>query len=238
MRFVILRTGFASESLRATRGNYEQWFADGMGRPLSDFDVVCAIDGQPLPDPGAIDALLVTGSPHSVHDYADWSVRATHWTRDVVEAGVPTLGVCYGHQMLGDIYGGQVGPNPNGREIGLVEIELYDHGDPLFEGLPRQLPAIITHSDAVNTAPPNAKVIAGNAMTGVQAMSFGPRARTIQWHPEMDASIIRSIITDRAEAINREKGAGAAARIRDAVVDIPWGPVLLRNFARHYVGID
>ncbi|MCB9553851.1 MAG: hypothetical protein H6705_18605 [Myxococcales bacterium] len=95
---------------------------------------------------------------------------------------------------------------------------------------------ITTHSDAVNVAPPGARVIAGNNNTPVQAMAIGDHCRTVQWHPEMDADIIRAIIAGRAAAIDSEFGDGAAARIRDAVVEVDTGAVILHNFVRHWLG--
>ncbi|MCB9553850.1 MAG: hypothetical protein H6705_18600 [Myxococcales bacterium] len=126
MRLAILRTGAPAPALLARRGGYEHWFAARLGLDITDIDVIGAITDAPLPDHTAFDGLIVTGSPHSVHDHAPWSLRATTWLRAAVDAGVPTLAVCYGHQMLGEAYGGVVGKNPNGREIGTTAVELYD----------------------------------------------------------------------------------------------------------------
>lgn len=236
MRLAILRTGQPGPALRARRGGYEHWFAARLGLDIGDIDLIDALTGD-LPPPGELGGLIVTGSPHSVHDHPPWSVRATAWLRDTVERGVPTLAVCYGHQMLGEAYGGSVGPNPNGREIGTVHIDLAAPDDPLFADLPATLPVIATHSDAVNVPPPGVRVLAGNANNPVQAMAIGENCRTIQWHPEMDADIIRAIITERAAAIDAERGPGTAERIHDAVHDVDSGQVILRNFARHWLGL-
>lgn len=233
MRLTILKTGRPSDALRATRGEYHHYFADAFGWPLSRFDVLDATAGDPLPAPDTLRGLVITGSPQSVHDRHPWSVRAGAWMLEVIRAGVPVLGVCYGHQLLGDVLGAAVGPNPAGREIGVVEVELDD--DPLFEGLPRRMPTLITHCDAVNTAPPGAEVIARTAMTPVAALRMGPRCRTIQWHPEFDAHILRTIVQERAALIDAESGPGAAQRVLDGIVGIHSGPILLRNFVRHFL---
>ena len=235
MRLVVLQTGQPQPALLQTRGPYARWIAEGMGLTLDDVIVVDAVAGERLPEPDEMDGLMVTGSPLSVRDRAPWSLRATGWLKRMVEAEVPTLAICYGHQMLGEAFGGAVELNPKGREIGVVQMQTL-RDDPLFDGLPEVFPTIITHSDAVMVAPPGVPVIARTEMTEVQAMAFGPVARSIQWHPEMDASIIRTIIEARAEAIDAEKGPGAARGILDAVVEVDTGPIILRNFARHYLG--
>jgi GMP synthase (glutamine-hydrolysing) len=234
MRLTVLKTGRASDALCAERGEYAQWFADALGWPLHRLDVIDATAFDAFPHPSQLTGLLVTGSPHSVHDRPEWSVRAGEWLKIVAEANVPTLGVCYGHQLLGDALGADVGLNPAGREIGTVDIEILTD-DPLFEGLPRQFPALITHSDTVNTLPIGTTNIARTAMTPLGALRYGPRCRTIQWHPEFDAHILRTIVRERAKAIDGETGPGSAQRVLDGLVGVHTGPPLLRNFVRHFV---
>lgn len=233
MRLTILKTGRPSDALCQTRGEYDRWFADGFGIPLDQFDVIDAPAGDPYPDPTDLTGLVITGSPMSVHDRPAWSVRAGEWMHTVIRAGVPTLGVCYGHQLLGDVLGAAVGPNPAGREIGVVEVEL--DADPLFEGLPRRIPTLMTHSDAVNSHPAGTEVIGRTPMTPFAALRLGKRARTVQWHPEFDAHILRTIVRERADAIDREAGPGAAQRVLDGLVGVHTGPIILRNFIRHFV---
>lgn len=235
MRLAILVTGSPAPDLRACRGGYEHWFAARLGLAVADIDVITAITDDPLPPLKPSTGLIVTGSPHAVHDHAPWSTRATTWLRRAVDASVPTLAVCYGHQMLGEAYGGTVAKNPNGREIGTTTIDRY-LDDPLFDDLPPTFPVITTHSDAIIVPPQGARILAGNANNAIQAMAIGDHCRSVQWHPEMDADIIRAIITARAPAIDTEMGPGAAERIRDAVVDVDTGATLLRNFARHWLG--
>ena len=169
-----------------------------------------------------------------MHDRPAWSVALGHWLVAAAEAGVPVLGICYGHQLLGDtLPGGQVGPNPRGREIGVLEVEVAE--DPLFAGLPPRFPVVLTHSDAVNVAPEGVRVLGATPQTPVQAMAFGPRCRTLQWHPEFDAPAIRHIIGERAEAIDAERGPGAAAALAAGVVGVHTGPVILRNFLENFL---
>ncbi len=228
MRPILLKTGSTFPELSARKGDFEDWFARGLGWPLSRLHVVDVVTGGTLPDPANADPVLVTGSSAHVHDHDAWSVRTGEWLAAAARAGVPILGVCYGHQLLADALGGDVGPNPKGREIGVCEVEVV-LADPLFEGLPSRFPVIQTHSDAVNAPPAGADVLARNANSSAQAMRFGA-ARTTQWHPEFDADAIRHYISARAEVIDAESGAGTAARLLGRVVEVDTGPVILRNF--------
>lgn len=228
MKPVILKTGSSFAELRTRLGDFEAWFARNIGWPLDRFEVIDALAGDPLPDPSTVDPVIVTGSAKSVHHKEPWSVRAGEWLGDVVRAEVPVLGVCYGHQLLGDVFGGDVGPNPNRREIGVCEVEItVEH--PLFWGLPSRLPVFQTHTDAVNRAPDGARILAGNGNTPVQAMQLGS-AVSVQWHPEFSAEVMRFYIEARADLIDAESGAGTARRLLDEVVELGAGAVILRNF--------
>jgi GMP synthase (glutamine-hydrolysing) len=235
MRPVILKTGTTFPELAAQRGDYEDWFAKTAGRPLSDFHVVDATDPMAVyPEAAGIDGLLITGSPARVHDHEPWSVRAGEWAKLVVEAGIPTLGVCYGHQLLGDVFGGDVGLSPNGREMGVIDVtRLAD--DPLFEGIPEVFPTVLTHLDSVNKAPLGWKVLATNEQTPVQAMAWGKNCRTVQFHPEFDHEIIAFFIRARAELIDAERGPGTAKQWLANVRPIGTGPTILRNFLSHWL---
>ncbi len=98
----------------------------------------------PLPSLDA-DGLIITGFPAMVTDRPAWLDGTTVWLRNVVAAGMPTLGVCFGHQLLAHALGGTVGWNPGGRAYGTIRIDQLEAGgpDPLLGGLP---PTFAAHS--------------------------------------------------------------------------------------------
>ena len=223
--------------LAKRRGDFDQWFARRFGWPVDSFQVIDAVGGQALPAPDTIDALIISGSAHTLTDYADWSVRATAWVELVLSHGTPTLGVCYGHQMIGEILGGQVGINPRGREVGVHLVDKRTD-DPLFEGLPDRFPVIQTHRDAVLRVPDGANVIARSELCDIQALAIGDHVRTIQWHPEFDAEIIRYYIRARSSLIDGELGRGTSERILSHVREVDSGAIIVRNFMRHFLKRD
>ena len=215
MKPVILMTGHTMPELSAHKGDFDHWFARLFGWPPSRFHVVDAIGGSPLPDPSGVDGLVISGSACSVMDRPEWSV-------------------CYGHQLIADVLGGCVGLNPAGREIGVCDVTQMGD-DPIFEGLPKEFAVIQTHVDMVTARPPTAREIAGNVMGANQAMAIGDNVRTVQWHPEFDAEVIRHYIRVRSDLIDAEMGAGAAQDIEAKVKDVKSGQIIARNFINHFL---
>jgi GMP synthase (glutamine-hydrolysing) len=144
----------------------------------------------------------------------------------------PVLGICFGHQLIAQALGGEVQRNPRGREIGTVRVQRVAD-DPIFVGLPRAFDVHATHVDAVVELPPGAEVLATTSLDDVAAFRVGPWVKAVQFHPELDADVMRGYLRARAHLVREEGGDPDAllARVHDGV----RGPDVLRNFARRLV---
>jgi GMP synthase (glutamine-hydrolysing) len=132
-----------------------------------------------------------------------WMLSTETWLANVVAAGIPVLGICFGHQLLAQALGGQVDDNPKGTEVGTVTIELADDvgADALFNFMPKRFPAQVSHRQSVLQLPPGAKRLGISEKEPHQAIAFGPRAWGIQFHPEFDARIIDHFIHHHAPSV-------------------------------------
>ncbi|OYR54303.1 type 1 glutamine amidotransferase [Halorubrum halodurans] len=140
------------------------------------------------------DGVVLTGSTAGVYEAEDrpWIAEEEALVRELVEREIPTLGVCFGHQVVNSALGGTV--EQVGTTHALVETDLDD--DPLFDGVDPVVVAL--HGDAVTELGDGLEVIA----SADHARIFGTRHRTaplwtVQFHPEIEA--------DHREAI-REAG--------------------------------
>src|SRR5580700_2271134 len=160
MRVVVLVTGEPVPEVLARRGDFTRLLREASrgerDAPAGAADAWTARElrgGGPLPGPRDADAFVITGSASSVTERAPWMLRAGRLVRAIVEARVPLLGVCFGHQMIAQALGGRVERNPRGREIGTVRLTRVAD-DPIFVGLPRSFDVNATHVDSVTRLPP------------------------------------------------------------------------------------
>ncbi len=231
---LVLFTGSTVARVREVHGDFDAHFQRGVGDawrgPWTSFDA--RDEGAPLPDPGGLAGVIVSGSASSVTERAPWMLRLEAWLRDGVARETPLLGVCFGHQLLAQALGGEVRPNPAGRRLGSLSIRRVDD-DPLFEGVPRELTVSVSHRDHVGVAPPGVRKLATADHDDLHAFAVGPKARAVQFHPEFHAEIVRGYLAERSELL-RSEGLDPDALLR-GVVEPVFGPVILRNFIRRFV---
>ncbi|HEX3769783.1 MAG TPA: glutamine amidotransferase [Polyangiaceae bacterium] len=221
---------------RARSGDFPRFIRERTGEAWPGRWVVHDVRGAaPLPGPRDADGFIMTGSSSSVTEGAPWMLRAQELIRRIVAARVPLFGVCFGHQMIAQALGGSVTRNPRGREIGTVRVT-RTADDFLSAGLPRVFDVQATHVDAVTRLPPGARVLATTALDPAAAFAVGDRVRGVQFHPEMDADIMRGYLAARAEIL-RGEGLDPAA-MTAGVHDGTRGHDMLRSFARMTAAIS
>lgn len=240
---LLLKAGETALPVQLSAGDYECWFFEVFGFSNQRFTLVRPYLGQALPRrPKDFDALVMTGSPLSAVSPSGWMRRAADYLVEAAAQGVPILGVCFGHQLLGYAYGSPVIVNPNGREIGTVEIDLTPQGrrDPLFEGVPARFCAQATHEDIVRVLPRGAVPLARNTNTALQAMAIGAHVRGVQFHPELSPAGMRAVIDVRRERLDTEgqaRGEPRGERPRRLFAGLgpsPYGKRILENFLRYF----
>ncbi len=193
-RFLIVQTGHTLPQLRPRHGDFADWFRRGLGLRRDEVDIVHAHAGAELPDPGRHAGAIVTGSPAMVSEREQWSEQTAAWLRAAIDAGLPVLGVCYGHQLLAHALGGRVDYHPGGREVGTVCIERTDDADDdhLLGAAPRRFLAHATHSQSVLELPPGATALARSAHDPHHAVRYAPHAWGLQFHPEFSVEAMRA----------------------------------------------
>ncbi|WP_247003203.1 type 1 glutamine amidotransferase [Halosolutus gelatinilyticus] len=139
-----------------------------------------------------VDGVVLTGSTAGVYEVDDrpWIADQQRLVRELIDREIPTLGVCFGHQIANAALGGTV--ERVGATARPVAADLAD--DPLFDGVSSIVPAV--HGDVVTEPGDELDVIASTDYY----RTFGTRHReaplwTVQFHPEFTVAL-----RDRLEA--------------------------------------
>jgi GMP synthase-like glutamine amidotransferase len=174
-------------------------------------------EGERLPGLDDFDAIVAMGGPMSVNDEAElpWLVDEKRLVADAVRAGTPYFGACLGVQLLASSLGARVyeGPAP---EVGLMPVTLTDEAaaDPVFAGLPRELPTFQWHGDTFDL-PEGAVLLATSPAYPHQAVRVGERAYGVQFHLEVSPELVRewAAVPAYAAALERVLGPGSVPRL-------------------------
>jgi GMP synthase (glutamine-hydrolysing) len=123
-------------------------------------------------------ALILSGGPASV--YAEGAPQADS---GLFRLGVPTLGICYGAQLLAKELGGRV-DRTGVSEFGKTDLRAEE--SELFHDLPGTQTVWMSHRDSVTAPPEGARVVAGSPSTPVAAFEDrDARVYGVQFHPEV-----------------------------------------------------
>jgi GMP synthase (glutamine-hydrolysing) len=132
---------------------------------------------------GAYKGIVLSGGPNSVYDEG-----APLPTKQLLEAGVPVLGICYGMQAMGRILGGEVVPSDR-REYGKAAVHLTGSSR-LLEGVKPddagRVSVWMSHGDSVLKPPPGFTALGATTNCPVAAMADDARKLyAVQFHPEV-----------------------------------------------------
>lgn len=194
----IIETGASNPKLVARYGRYsdmiQQWLRPYL--PQAKFTVCPVFEGATLDvHDHAYDAFIVTGSPHGVYDDLPWIHRLKTQLRTIADQGHPMFGICFGHQIMAEAFGGSVEKSDKGWGIGIQN----------YHFTTEQLPdgaVLVYHQDQVVTPPPGAQIIGGSEHCPYGAIQYPFAARSIQFHPEFSNEFVSALIRFRNDPID------------------------------------
>jgi GMP synthase (glutamine-hydrolysing) len=206
MRLGLLVCDHVRPELIHLSGDYPTMFRRLFER-YDDVDLVVydAIDGEIPADPEECDAWITTGSRHSVNDDLQWIRDLEVFVREVAEAGVPFVGICFGHQLIAKALGGSVVRSDRGWGIGIKEVAVEDG-----LGLGTSFRILNSHQDQIERLPRGAEVLGWNEHCPVAVLGVGRSMIGIQGHPEFDVEYSRALMEMRRGNVIPEDTVDAA----------------------------
>ena len=191
MRIGILKCGQSPEVIRAELGDYDTMFERMLAGRGFDFDSY-HVEAMEFPgDVHAADGWLLTGSRHGVYEDHEFIPPLEDFIRRAYAAGVPLVGICFGHQIVAQALGGRVEKYAGGWAVGPQD---YDFGG-------QKVTLNAWHQDQVVELPEGAEVIATNGFCENAALLYADRAFTVQAHPEFPDEFIAGLIEHRGSTV-------------------------------------
>ena len=216
LKIGLLETGEPPGALKATFGGYGSMFEAllGDGHAYRAYDVQRGV----LPaHPGENDAYVITGSSAGVYDPLPWIEPLKAFLR-AARGETPLVGVCFGHQVMAEAFGGKVEKSAKGWGVGLQAYAVAERAPWMDEAAQVAVPG--SHQDQVVELPPTARVLAGSAFTPYGILAYeDARAISMQFHPEFTPDYAKALIEARRGTRYTDPQADAAIASLDGPND-------------------
>lgn len=125
--------------------------------------------------------IIFTGGPNSVYDES-----SPHYTKEILDLGIPVLGICYGCQLIAWMRGGKVSTAPV-SEYGKIEVTVQD--SLLFKDIPEKSVVWMSHTDYISEPPAGFNIIGTTDDCPCAAMeNVTDNIYAVQFHPEVTHS--------------------------------------------------
>lgn len=204
MRIGILQCDHVADDLIETHGDYQDMFTDLIHAQDNSIEVsVYDLTADHFPvDLNACDGYIITGSQFSAYDDIAWINKAKKLVVDLYSDKIPTIGICFGHQLIAESLGGKViKATDKGWGVGVHKWEIKNQKEWMGDNPSDTLSMRASHQDQVVEMPADSKLIAGSDFCPIAGFQTGEHILSMQGHPEFSREYSKSLIEKRVERI-------------------------------------
>ncbi len=193
-KLAILETGAPPPGPKETFGDYPEMFRNLLGRDAYNYATYDVAGGSLPAQVEDFDGYLVTGSSAGVYEPLPWIDPLKAFLVSA-RGRAKLVGVCFGHQIMAEAFGGKVIKSPKGWGVGLHTYEVRQSEAWMDAGPTIAVPA--SHQDQVVVPPTGAMVLASSDFTPFGMLTYGDHAVSMQLHPEFEPDYAKALIEDR-----------------------------------------
>jgi GMP synthase-like glutamine amidotransferase len=203
MKLTIIETGRPPEPIARDFPGYPIMIEALLRSHMPDLmcETVSLVDGGSLPDHHEVTAVMITGSPVGVYDPVPWIEPLKAWIQQAAQFNIPQVGICFGHQIMAEAFGGRAHKAPQGWGLGrhAYNIAANEPWMPVSDAINvTSLSLAVSHQDQVLEVPPSARVLAHSPFTPFAALVYDHApALSFQGHPEFCRKFADALIRSR-----------------------------------------
>ena len=196
MNLAILETGQPPAALEGRFERYPAMFEQLLGLKASTYDVQAG-DLPPRPDAHA--AYLITGSAAGVYDDLPWIPRLEDFLR-AAKGRAKLVGICFGHQVMAEAFGGRVEKSIRGWGVGLQRYEIVVRAPWMDDAEAIDIP--VSHQDQIVIQPPHTHILASSDFSPFGMLAYEDQpAISMQFHPEFEPAYTKALIESRSDRL-------------------------------------
>ncbi|MCF0039166.1 glutamine amidotransferase-related protein [Dyadobacter fanqingshengii] len=226
----LLECDHVRDELRHIAGDYRQMFPALFLNvaPEWEFQFYDVCNGHFPPSVDACDIYICTGSKSSVYDQEDWITRLKAFVISIHQSQKTFIGVCFGHQILGEALGGKVEKSPAGWCVGVHRFQLTKR-ESWMEPFTDSFNLLMMCQDQVMTLPPDATLLAETPDCPHAMFRVGERMLGIQAHPEFPKAYDQALMELRVERIGENK-----VELGIASLELPTQEIMFAHWIKNF----
>ena len=185
----ILQTGIVGGELGEQFGEYPQMFMDLLGTEDFTYVTYSVVENVFPTSVEDCDGWIITGSKHGAYEDHPWVKPLEDFIQKLVKSDRPTLGICFGHQIMAQAMGGIVEKSDKGWGVGIHPYRNNETGD--ISKL------LAFHQDQVITQPPNTEITHSSDFCAIAGLRYSDTCISLQPHPEHKTDFTEALLDIR-----------------------------------------
>ncbi len=207
MRIGLLQCDHVADDLIDTHGDYQDMFSDLLQSQDQNIEIALydlTTDSFHI-DLNACDGYIITGSQFSAYDDIAWIHKAKKLVVDLYQADIPTIGICFGHQLIAESLGGKVEKaTDKGWGVGVQNWEIKNTREWMGESAPTNFSLRASHQDQVVEMPADSTLYASSDFCPIAGFQTGKNFLSMQGHPEFSREYSNALMSKRVDRIGKD----------------------------------